>query len=107
MLIKICQICKKPFKALSSPYIKFCSIECVDEAYKNRQLDQKTINYAIKLIGDKSEREREREREEISTETLREFFFLEILKINHLLSKKECEEQEKEILENENYDKQK
>jgi len=38
---------------------------------------------------------------------LREFFFLEILKINHLLSKKECEEQEKEILENENYDKQK
>jgi len=103
MLIKICQICKKPFKALSSPYIKFCSIECVDEAYKNRQLDQETINYAIKLIGDKSERERE----EISTETLREFFFLEILKINHLLSKKECEEQEKEILENENYDKQK
>lgn len=55
MLIKICQICKKPFKALPSPHIKFCSIECVDEAYKNRQLDQETISCAIKLIKNKSQ----------------------------------------------------
>ncbi len=95
MLIKICQTCKKPFKALPSPYIKFCSAECVDEAYQNRHLDQETINCALEF-----ERERERERE-ISTESLRELFFLEILKINHLLSKKEYENHRKEILESE------
>src|SRR3989344_7360302 len=51
MLIKICQTCKKPFKASStSPYIKFCSVECVDEAYENRQLDRETIDYAVKLV---------------------------------------------------------
>lgn len=51
MLIKICKTCKKPFMAAStSLYVKFCSIECVDEAYNNRQLDQKTINYALKLV---------------------------------------------------------
>jgi endogenous inhibitor of DNA gyrase (YacG/DUF329 family) len=55
MSIKVCQTCKKPFKTLPSPYIKFCSAECVDEAYQNRQLDQETINYAIELV-----RERER-----------------------------------------------
>ena len=63
MLIKICQTCKKPFNAPASPYIKFCSVECVDEAYRNRQLDQETINYAVRLIK-KSQRERERETEE-------------------------------------------
>jgi hypothetical protein len=95
MLIKICQTCKKPFKALSaSLYIKFCSIECVDEAYKNRQLDQETTERALKLIK-KSLREREID---IETSTLRELFFLEILKINHLVSETEYKDSKKEIL---------
>ena len=123
MLIKICQTCKKPFKASStSPYIKFCSVECVDEAYENRQLDRETIDYAVKLVK-KSQRERERERRgghkfevvlagyqhaehdavaattDIDTFALRELFFLEILKINRLLSEKEYESDKKEILD--------
>jgi hypothetical protein len=95
MLIKICQTCKKPFRALPSPYIKFCSAECVDEAYQNRQLDQETINCALEFA---LEFTRERE---VRTKALRELFFLEILKMNRLLSPREYENHRKEILENE------
>ncbi len=77
-----------------SPYIKFCSVECVDEAYRNRQIDQEILDYALKLIK-KTQSQRE---EEISNETLRDLFFIEILKINNLLSRKEYDEDKKELL---------
>ncbi len=94
MIIKICQVCKNPFKAVNtSLYIKFCSIECADEAYKNRALDTELLNYAARLLSNSLKRERE-----ISLESLRELFYLEILKINRLISKKEYEENKKEIL---------
>lgn len=76
-----------------SPYVKFCSIECVDEGYKNRGLDDTTLNYAAKRV---SSYLRLRKRE--LSEALSELFFIEILKINRLLSNKEYEEHKKEIL---------
>lgn len=98
MLIKICPTCKKPFRAESFLYAKFCSTECVDEAYTNRLLDQDTINYAVKLLNEDIERERERE---IDTQALRELYFMEILRINRLISQKEYEDYKKNILSGE------
>lgn len=96
MLIKICQTCKKPFIAATLSYIKFCSVECVDEAYKNAQLDKETIDYAVQLLReDISGQERERE---IDTSALRELYFLEILKMNRLISQKEYENYKEDIL---------
>ena len=96
MLIKICQICKMPFKTASFPYAKFCSVECVNEAYTNRLLDQDTIDYAVKLLNEDISQERE-----IDTQALRELYFMEILKINRLVSQKECEGYKKDILSGE------
>lgn len=67
MLFKICQSCKKPFKAGNSLHIKFCSAECLDNAYVNGRLDQETIDHASRLLKEdivpNAPRERERERD--------------------------------------------
>ncbi len=76
------------------PSVKFCSAECVDEAYTNRKLDEDTMDYAVKLLHE-STRERERE---LNTQALRELYFMEILKMNRLISQKEYEDYKKDIL---------
>lgn len=93
MLIKICQTCQKPFRGAVSPYVKFCTIECVDEAYTARRLDQETMDQAVKLLQEDIPGERE-----IETQALREIYYLEILKINRLISRREFEDYIKDIL---------
>lgn len=94
MMIKICQTCQKPFRGAASPYVKFCTIECVDAAYTGRRLDKETMDQAVKLLQDDISLERE-----IETQALREIYYLEILKINRLISEVEFEEHKKDILE--------
>ena len=74
----------------------FCSTECVDEAYTNGRLDKETIDYAVKLLNEDILGQ-----EDVDTQVLREIYFLEILKMNVLISQKEYEEYKKDILSGE------
>lgn len=94
--IKICHTCKKPFRAAAFPYVKFCAVECVDEAYTKRCLDEETMNYAIKLIQEDISEDGWRS---LDTKALRELYFMKILEINHLISHEEYEEYKKDILD--------
>lgn len=70
MIIKICRNCKNPFKSAVSPYIQFCSIECIDQAYRDKNIDMAILDYAAKIMSIFIKRERE------TTPRLYENFFI-------------------------------